>query len=185
MSAEEKASASSFGARLLGAASLQAATLREVASRGGALPQAALVVGVAGAARGIAAFGVEGWLGLVGSVVAGFVFWVVVALVVQGAGGLVLGTRPARAALAGALGFAAAPLWALCVVPLLPMALGNAVFWISHFAAASAAVVAVREACDTTLGRALLICASALLVGFLVLFAIGLLFVGRETYAIA
>lgn len=182
MSTSEKTSRP-FVARLLRASTLDAATFGEIAAQPGTLAQAALIVAVGGAARGLAAFRVEGWLGLAGSVVAGLVFWAVVTIVVRGASGAVLGSRPASSGLASALGFAAAPLWALFVIPLLPSAIGGAVFSLAHLAASAAAVVAVREACDTTLGRALLICATALLVGIAVLFVIGLLLVRGESYA--
>lgn len=176
----------SFAARLWAALLLEDEVFREVAHDPQALGQATAVVVLGGVARGIAMLPDEGGVGLVLGVGTGVVLWLVSALVVRGAGRMVLGRTPALDVLVRTLGFAAAPLVALALVAVLPSWAGTATYWLAHAAAVLAATIAVRDACETTAARALLVCVLALAAGFaVVLIALLLLFGGEATAALS
>ncbi len=169
----------SFSRRLLGALRLDVRVYREVEADQGALAQAALMVLLGGLARGIGAVGEEGLVGLVGAPLIGLLIWLVSAAVVWTIGVRSFGYTSDYRELLRTLGFAAAPLlWlALCALPL--GAAQTAVWFAAHALSLVALVLAVREALDVGLERALIVCALALLVSLVALFLIGILLVGR------
>ena len=169
----------SFSRRLLAALRFDARVYREAAADRGALAQAAVVVVLGGLARGIGAVGEEGVVGLVGSPLIGLLIWLASAAVVWAIGVRHFGYTSDYGELLRTLGFAAAPLlWlALCA---LPLGAAEAAVWLAaHALAVAALVLAVREALDVGLERALVVCALALLVSFVALFLLGILLVGR------
>jgi hypothetical protein len=173
----------SFGSRLIGALTLDAEAYRDAARDPRALVQAALVVLAGGAARGLGDFARNGFVGFAWGIAIGFVLWGVSALVVRAAGKSLLGRTPDVGALLRALGFAAAPLVGLALIAVVPAQIGAVVFVLAHAAAVLAAAVAVRDACETTAVRALLICLLALLLGLAAALVIGLLFAGGQATA--
>jgi Yip1 domain len=159
--------------RFVRALRLDARAFRVVERDRPALAQAAGVVALGGLARGLFAFADEGLVGVVGSVLAGFVLWGVGSAVVGLVGSWLLGYRTGFRALAATLGFAAAPL-VLLALGVLPLGgLGARIVWDgAHVLAMLAMVLAVREALETDSGRALLVSAAALgagLVGLVLL----------------
>lgn len=167
----------SLPARFLAALRLDASLYEEAEGDPGALVQAALVVALGGAARGVGFFPDEGWAGLFGSTVAGLLMWLVAACTIWAIGVVRLGGTSDYPELLRTLGFAAAPLvWlALCALPLGMVSTG--IWWLAHGLAIVAMVAAIRAALDVTTERALLVCLLALGMGLVVLFVVGLLFV--------
>lgn len=172
------APARSLGARWLAAARLDAALYDEIEHDPGALWQSALVVVVAGLARGVGSFAVEGWVGLLAGTEAGALLWFTTSAVVLAVG---IRVRPGASSfeeLLRTLGFAAAPLW-LLVLGALPLGFVREVLWlVIHAWAVLALVVAVRAALDTDTRRALLVCAGAIGLGLALLLILSLLFFG-------
>jgi lysophospholipid acyltransferase (LPLAT)-like uncharacterized protein len=169
----------SFAARFGAAFRLDASVFEEVEHDAGALPQAALVVALAGLARGIQMLSEQGWVGAAGSLVAGFLLWFAVTGVVTAIGVRMLGCSSSFLELLRTLGFAAAPLVAL-VICLLPLgAAGAALSALIHAAGLGALVLAVRQALDVDTSRALLVCVAAIGFGLALLFLLGTLLLGR------
>ncbi len=164
----------SFPRRLLGALRLDAAVFEELEHDPAALAQAAGVVVLGGLARGVAAFGVEGAVGLVGSVLGALVAWFASTAVVTAVGVRLFHGTSSFEELLRTLGFAAAPLLWL-VLAALP--LGSAT-WIvllgAHAMALAAFVVAARQALDVDTTRALAVCACALGAGAALAVLVGL-----------
>jgi hypothetical protein len=168
----------SFPARLLGALKLDASVYEEVEHDPSALAQAALVVGLAGLARGIGALAQEGLGGVVAGLAGGFLIWGVCAAVIWLIGVKSFGYTSDFRELLRTLGFAAAPLLWL-VIGAVPLELVARVAWpIAHGLAILALVIAARQALDVSTGHALWVCVLAVALGLLVLLLLGILFLG-------
>lgn len=159
----------SFAARFARALRFDASVFEEVEHDGRALPQAALVVALAGLARGIEVFPDQGWTGAVASLVAAFALWLAVTAAVTAIGVGILHYTSSFHELLRTLGFAAAPLLALAICGLPLGAAGTALSALVHAVAAGALVLAVRQALDTDTMRALLVCAAAIVFGLALL----------------
>jgi len=169
----------SFVDRVIGAARLDPRTYEEVERDTTATPQALAVVVLVALASGIGAYTL-GATGVLGTVVAALVGWVVWAGIIFLVGTKLLpepGTRSDIGELLRTIGFASSPglLLVLRVIPLLGALLGIVV-WIWQLAAT---VVAVRQALDyKSTGRAILVCIIgwvvniAIVMGFTMLFGI-------------
>jgi hypothetical protein len=168
-----------FPARFVGALRADSSVYEEVEHDRSALWQAGVIVLLGGLARGIGAFSVEGWPGVVGSVVSGVVFWLVTALLLWGAGVRRLHANSDYLELLRTLGFAATPLVLLALGAVLPHPLQVTLSLAAHAWAVGLMVLALQVALDVSLQRALLTCALALLVVFLVMALFGLLLVGE------
>lgn len=170
----------SLAARMVLAMRLDASVYEEVEEDRSALAQAALVVLLAGLARGVGAFPQEGWIGIAGSPAVGIVIWLVGATMIWGVGVQRFGYSSDYPELLRTLGFAAAPLvWlAVCALPL--GAAARAVQALVHAWAILALVVAVREALDVSSTRALVVCLTVLAITLGLLFLVGLFFVGAD-----
>jgi hypothetical protein len=165
----------SFGRRVLGALGLRASVFEDVEGDAGALGQAGLLVLLAGLARGVGFFEQEGLIGLLGSPIVAVVVWLVASLLIWGIGVRRFAYSSDYPELVRTLGFAAAPLL-LLVLCVLPLGGFEPALWIgAHVWACVALLVAVREALDVTMSRALVVCALALGVTLAVFFAAGLL----------
>ncbi|MEO8484691.1 MAG: YIP1 family protein, partial [Acidobacteriota bacterium] len=156
----------SFGARIVGAMQLKAATFEEVEHDRTATGQAAVVVVLSQLAQGIGALRFGSVRGVVLAVVAGSIGWVIGAAVV-----LVIGTRlfPAKDTEADmgqmlrTLGFAEAA-GMLGVFGLVP-ALNWPIFAVCSVWILIAMVIAVRQALDyTSTTRAIVVCIVAWIV---------------------
>lgn len=166
----------SFGRRVLGALGLEARAFEDVERDAGALGQAGLLVLLAGLARGTGVLEREGLIGLLGSPVVAVVVWLVASLLIWGIGVRRFAYSSDYPELVRTLGFAAAPLL-LLALSALPLGAFEPVLWVGAHAWASAALlVAVREALDVPMSRALVVCALALGVTLALFFAAGLLF---------
>ncbi|MDJ0849975.1 MAG: YIP1 family protein [Myxococcota bacterium] len=167
----------SFARRLVGALGLRGAAFESVEEDPNSIVQAAALVVGAGLARGVGAFASEGWPALLGSPVVAVVVWLACGVLIWGIGVRRFGYASDYPELLRTIAFAAAPLLLLaaCALPL-----GGLVtaLWIgAHAWATLALVVAVREALDVPLDRALLVCALALGVTLGLIFILGFLFV--------
>lgn len=152
----------SFVERLLGALRLDAATFDEIEHDPGALGQAAGVVVLAGIAAAIGAHGEGGGGGAIGAVLGSVLGWVISVAFVWLVGVFFMEHTSDYPELLRTLGFASAPqlLLALRGLPWLGAVIGLAAFlW-----GLAAWVVAVRQALDVSTGRAVWICALAVLV---------------------
>lgn len=163
----------SFAARFAGALRLDASVFEEVEHDAHALPQAALVVALAGLARGIDVVSEQGWIGAATSLMSAFVLWLAVTAAVTAIGVRMLRYTSGFRELLRTLGFAAAPLVALVICALPLGVLGTALSLLVHAVAVGALVVAVRQALDTDTGRALVVCAGALILGLVLLSLLG------------
>ncbi len=167
----------SFPRRLFGALRLEGAAFESVEQDPHSMSQAAALVVVAGLARGVGAFSSEGWPALLGSPVVAVAVWLASGVLIHGIGVRRFGYSSDYPELLRTIAFAAAPLLLLagCALPL-----GGGVSWLwvgAHAWATLALVVAVREALDVPLDRALLVCALALGVTLGLLFVLGFLLV--------
>jgi hypothetical protein len=169
----------SFLARFLGALRLDASIFEEVEHDARALPQAAAVVAIAGLARGIQVLPEQGWFAAVASGLAAFVMWFAVAIAVTAIGVRIFHGRSSFGELLRTLGFAAAPLVVLAVCALPLGVIGTALSTLAHAVAIGALVLAVRQALDTDTTRALVVCASAIGLGLVLLFLVGILLMGQ------
>ena len=163
-----------FASRVWRVLRLHPKAFEDIEADSTAVWQAALVVILAGAARGLSAAPVEGVAGIVGSVAVGLVLWVVASLLLALLGRRFFeGTTDLREMLR-TIGFAAAPLFFLAPTGLLPGPLHGILSVLIHGWAAVAAVVAVREALDLSTTRALIACALSLGVALALLALLGL-----------
>ena len=168
----------SFAARFAGAFRLDASVFEELEHDAGALPQAALVVALAGLARGIEMLSQHGWVGAAGSLVTAFVLWLAVTSAVTVIGVRMLGCSSSFLELLRTLGFAAAPLVVLVICGLPLGAVGSVLSALIHAVALGALVLAVRQALDVDTTRALLVCIGAIGFGLALLFLLGTLLLG-------
>jgi hypothetical protein len=169
----------SLAARFAGAFRLDASVFEEVEHDAGALPQAALIVALAGLARGIELLSEQGWIGAAASLLAAFVLWLAVTAAVTAIGVRMLGGSSSFLELLRTLGFAAAPLVALVICGLPLGAAGTALSVLIHAAGLGALVLAVRQALDVDTTRALLVCVGAIGFGLALLFLLGTLLLGE------
>ena len=150
-----------FPARILGAVRLDADVFEEVEHHPAAIWQAAVIVGAAGLARGLAAVTAGEPPGFLGSVVIAYLSWVVVSGLIWLVGVVIDRDTSTFFELLRTIGFAAAPIVLLLVgvlpalvVPASLMVVGFAV----HALAAAALVIAARQALDVSTLRAAVIC---------------------------
>ncbi|NNL67391.1 MAG: hypothetical protein HKP30_14175 [Myxococcales bacterium] len=167
-----------LAARLTAALRLDRRVFLEVSRDPEAFPQAVGMVTLAGFARGIGALPYEGFYGLIGGVLAGYVLWVVCSTVVYMVGVVTFGGRADFPELLRTLGFASAPLFGL-VFCAFPIGAGvPVIWWAAHLLALVAFTIAVRESLELPPQRAFLVCVIALALGLVTLLALGILFVG-------
>ncbi len=180
---EETTTGRSLAERLPEALRLQADVFEEVEHDPEAITQAAVVVGLAGMARGFGAIWDEGLAAMAAGVVGGFVLWVGCTAVIWWVGVRSFGASSDFRQLLRTLGFASAPLlWlAIGLVPWSPLQL--VVWTLAHALALIAFQTAVRQALDLTQEQSLWVCVLALVVGLLLLFMLGILFVGAPAAA--
>jgi hypothetical protein len=172
-----------LAARMVDALRLDRALFAEVAAEPEAITQALVMVALAGLARGIGALPYEGFYGLVGGTLAGFLLWLLCAAAVWAIGVGAFAGRADYPELLRTLGFASAPLFAL-VLTALPLGPGAAViWWAAHLMALVAFTIAVRESLELPSARALLVCALSLGLGLLALLWLGILFVASPAAA--
>ena len=169
----------SFAARFAGALRLDASVFEEVEHDAGALPQAALVVALAGLARGIEMYSEQGWVGAAAGLVAAFVLWLAVTAAVTAIGVRMLRCSSSFLELLRTLGFAAAPLVALVICGLPLGTVGTALSVLIHAVALGALALAVRQALDVDTTRALIVCAGAIGFGLALLLLLGTLLWGE------
>ncbi len=169
----------SFSERLVGALRLDAATFEEVERDEEALGQAAGVTALAAIAQALGAGDAPSvaalLTGIVGMVILGYMGWITSTAIIWLIGVKLMGAESTFPRLLRALGFAAAPkiLFLVGVVPLGPLrnALGFAVLVLTLVAL----VIAVRQALDTTTGRAVLVCILGFLTSFVLAAGLGAL----------
>ncbi|UCE84542.1 MAG: YIP1 family protein [Deltaproteobacteria bacterium] len=168
----------SFPQRVVAALRFDASVYDELEDDPAALGQAALVVALAGLARGVGAFGQDGWVGLVLGVLGGFIVWGFAAWVIWQIGVKSFAYTSDFAELLRTLGFAAAPLFglALCALPLGP--LRAVVGLAAHAAATVAFFIAARQALDVSTERALVVCVLAIGLSLVLVFLLSVLLVG-------
>jgi hypothetical protein len=161
-----------FGRRVIGAAVLDASVYAEIEHHPAALAQAALVVALAGVARGLVALATGDPFGVTASLVIAFASWGIVTALLWLVGVVFDHDSSTFLELLRTVGFAASPLLLLVLgaLPLLSAAAPLLVLKaLLHVAAAVALVVAAREALDVSTLRAIVICGSVLAVLALVL----------------
>jgi hypothetical protein len=168
-----------LAARFAGAFRLDASVFEEVEHDAGALPQAAIIVALAGLARGIEMLPEQGWIGAAVCLMAAFVLWLAVTAAVTAIGVRMLGCSSSFLELLRTLGFAAAPLVALVICALPLGALGTALSVLVHAVGLAALALAVRQALDVDTARALLVCVGAIGFGLALLFLLGMLLLGE------
>jgi hypothetical protein len=170
--------ARTFWQRLVAALRFDASVYDEIEADPDALGQAVLVVALAGLARGVGAFGQDGWVGLVLGFLGGFVVWGFAAWIIWLVGVKSFAYTSDFHELLRTLGFAATPLFGLvfCALPLGP--LSPLVSVAAHGAAALAFFISARQALDVSTERALVVCALALALSLVLVFMLSVLFVG-------
>jgi hypothetical protein len=147
--------------RVVGAVRLRAATFEEIEHDPPALWQAALVVGLAGVARGLVAVVDGDPVGIVGSIIVAYFAWLIVCTVLWIVGVVIDRDTSTFFELLRTIGFAAAPILLLVVAAIPGLAspsLAIVAKWITHLAAAAALVIAARQALDVSTARAVVIC---------------------------
>lgn len=169
----------SFGARLIGAAKLDAATYEEVEHDKGATGQAAAVVILSSVAGGIAVWDDLGVDGLIGGGIGSLVGWFVWAFVTYVVGTRLLpgpDTEADTGQLLRTLGFSSSPglLQVFGIVPVI----GGIVQWIASFWMLAAMVVAVRQALDyESTWRAIAVCIFGFIAYLVAMFSLAALIV--------
>jgi hypothetical protein len=151
----------SFPARVFGAARLDASVFEEVEHDVVAIWQAAVVVGLAGLARGFAAVSAGEPVGLIGSVFIAYICWGIVCLLIWLVGVVFDHDTSTLFELLRTIGFAAAPILLLIVgaIPVVAQTPAvHVVAYATHAAAVAALVVAARQALDISTLRAAVIC---------------------------
>lgn len=176
----QRASDNPFGNRVIGILRLDPRTYEEIEHDQGATMQALTVVVLAALAAGIGSLGSDNGNGLIGAVLGGILGWVVFSVVAYFVGTTLFATPNTSATIGQVLrtvGFAQAPKLLLVVgfIPLLGWIVGL-VAWIWFVAAA---VVALRQALDFSIERAVgtalvaLVAWGLLLILLAVIFGIG------------
>lgn len=159
--------------RALGALRLDANVFDEVEGDPSALPQAAVVVVLAGLARGTAALAGDEAPGLLPSVAGAIVMWLLATSLLAAVGVRWLRGTSDFAELLRTLGFAAMPLWLLAPISLLDGPPQLVAEVLVHGWAIAAAGLAVRQALDVGTGRALVACSVSLAVAAGLLLLLG------------
>lgn len=143
----------SFLHRMEGAAKLDKDVYEEVEADGGATKQAALVVGIVAVAAAIGGAR-GGGAGVFGFIIAAYLGWLLWSAVTYVVGAKLLGGTATWGEMLRTIGFAQSPgvFYVLAFIPLVGglIALGVAIWLLV------AAIVAIRQALDTTTGRAIL-----------------------------
>ncbi len=173
---EPPAAPRSFGDRLLGAVRLDASVYEEVEHDPDAVGQAAGVVALAGFAQGLGALqAADAGIGtLFAGLFASFSMWIMATAIIWAVGVKIFEHTSDFAEMLRTLGFAWAP-QILLVAGLLPLGPLGGLLWIAVFCLVLAAfVIAARQALDVTTGRAVLLCALAVVPAAV----LGTLFVG-------
>lgn len=166
--------------RWVAASRLDRAIYREIDADPGALGDAAVIVALAGVARGLAVGVDEGFVASFAAFLAGFVLWGTASAVVWSIGVRSFGFRAGYRELLRTLGFAASPLVWLFVCAL-PLGWLTSILWVGlHGLAILAFVTAVSEALHIPTAKALWVCFLALAVGVGALFVAALLLVGES-----
>jgi hypothetical protein len=168
----------SFVSRLASALRFDRSLYAEVEADPGAMPQAAVVVVLAGAGRGVSPMFEAGWAPIVGHALAGLLIWLAVTVLVWNVAHRLLGYAEGLREFARVLAFAASPLLLLWI-GVLPIPGFSP--WLSlaiHAAALSSLVIAIRVSLDTSLPVALGICALSLGTAVLIFLLIGVFLVG-------
>ncbi len=174
-SGETSGSSLTFGRRVLGALRLDPSVYTEVEHDPAAIGQAALVVALAGIARGVSAISRGEAPGIFDSVLIAFIGWGIVTTLLWIVGVLVDRDTSGFFELLRTVGFAASPLLLLVVVAVPGLSTPGIAMTIVvgiHAGAAVALLVAAREALDISTSRAAALC--AVVVGLLAV-AVGLL----------
>ncbi len=163
--------------RVCGALRLEGAAFGDVERDRGAMGQAAAVVVAAGFARGLGVLQDEGVVGLIGSPIIAIAVWLSAGVVIWGIGVQRLHYSADYPELLRTIGFAAAPLLLLALGGP-PIGVLRHWLWVgAHVWATLALVVAIREALDVPLTRALVVCALALGVTLATLLVVSFLLV--------
>ncbi len=139
--------------RMKGAALLDVPTYEEVERDTGATGQAAVVVGLVAIASAVGSAG-EGLGDMLVTLVGAYLGWLLWSLVTYLIGDKLLGGTATWGELMRTLGFAQSPgvLRALGIIPILgPVVLFGVMIWMLV-----AGIVAIRQACDFSTGRAIL-----------------------------
>lgn len=162
----------SFTQRMIGSATLDVATYEEVEHDAGATGQAAGVVALVAIASAVGSYGVGGPYGALSEVVSAFISWVIWAAITLFVGTKVFNGTADMGEMLRTLGFAQS-IGVIKVLGIIPV-LG----WIASIAAGIwmlvCGVVAIRQALDFTTGKAI----GTVLIGWLVMVAIGVLVAG-------
>jgi len=148
-------------ARVVGAMRLRAETFEEIEHDPPALWQAALVVALAGLARGLVAVVGGDPVGIIGSIVIAYFGWLIVCTLLWIVGVVIDRDTSTFFELLRTIGFAAAPILLLVVAAVPGLAspmLAMVAKWLTHLAAAAALVIAARQALDVSTARAVAIC---------------------------
>ena len=165
-----------FPQRVIGALLLDASVYEEVEHDESAIGQAATVVALGAAASGVGALSAVGLSGVVGAFIAAFVGWVIAAAMVFLVGVKLMDHSSDFPELLRTLGFASAP-QILTVVAIIPI-LGTIANLIAFVLGLIAYVIAVRQALDTSTGKAILVCLLAVLTQMAIVVALSLLGMG-------
>jgi hypothetical protein len=162
----------SFARRVIGAVALDASVYAEVEHHPAAIVQAAVIVALAGVARGLVALATGDPFGVTASLVIAFASWGIVTALLWLVGVVFDHDTSTFLELLRTVGFAASPL-ILLVLAALPLLSAPApvlvIKALLHVAAAVALVVAAREALDVSTRRSIVICGSVLVALALVL----------------
>ncbi len=172
-----------IASRVSRALRLDRGVFEEVEEDAGALPEAVVVVILAGLSRGAGVVPSEGWISLVANPIAALLLWSVAGLIIWAVGvGRFEYTSNYRELLR-TTAYAASPLLFLATCALVPGPPALAINVLAHAWAALALVVAVREALDIATTRAVWVCLIALAVGLGLIVLGGILFAGTELAA--
>jgi hypothetical protein len=155
--------------RWWGAGRLDARVFTEVAADANALAQAALIVGVGGAARGVGVFAQDGWIGVAGSPAIGVIVWLVGAVLAWGIAARWVGSGASFPEVLRAIGFAASPLVLLALCGVLWGTVRSLWWVVVHLWATLAFAVALRAVLNVSPARAIVVCIAALGIALLLL----------------
>lgn len=165
--------------RLRAAFTFDRALYEEVEKDPHAFWQALGIVVLAGAGRGVSPALEAGWTPIWAHASASVVIWLVCAGLIWYAADLLLGYAESFWELARVLGFAAVPLLGLWTQVLPIFGARPVVSLVFHGLAFVSLVVAVRAALSISTVQAVGVCLLSALVGMLLLFLLGVLFIGQ------
>ena len=172
----------SFLRRVQGALLLEGSIYEEIENDRRAMPWAAAVVVIAGAARGVSAQAPSTMQEVVGSALSGVCMWLVAALLVWGIGVKRTGYTSNYPELLRTIGFAAAPLL-LLLLRLIPMGPADQLVWVvAHVWALLSLIVAMREALDVSDSAATLVCLLSLATAAAVVAGVGAVLISLPSF---